>query len=541
MEFKKNDIRETEITDLTVEGMGVGKADGFTFFVSAAVPGDVIKMRIVKLKKSYGYGIIEEIIKPSPNRTEPPCPIFKKCGGCSLQHISYSAQLDFKHSTVKNSLTRIGGLPSDICVNAPVGAESPFRYRNKGQYPIGTIDGKAVAGFYAPRSHKIIPLTDCLINQPSDSKILKTITDFMNANSVTSYDEETGRGVVRHVLIRTAAKTGEIMVCIVINADDLPGREALIPLLKAVPGVTTAVLNINKRKTNVILGDKIKPLFGKGYITDCIGELKFKISPLSFFQVNPVQTEKLYKTVLTLAGLKGTETVFDLYCGIGTISLFLAGKAREVYGIEIVPDAIADANENAAANNIKNAHFYTGAAEDLCSKLQAPKPDLIVIDPPRKGCAPELLETLKAFAPPKIIYVSCNPSTLARDLACLKPLYTPTQITPVDMFPLTNHIETVVLLSQQKPDDYIEVDLDLDELDATSAEAKATYQEIKDYVLKEHNLKVSSLYISQVKRKSGLPVGQSYNHSKYDDYPIPNCPPDKEEAIREALKHFQML
>ncbi|MCD8216080.1 MAG: 23S rRNA (uracil(1939)-C(5))-methyltransferase RlmD [Clostridiales bacterium] len=464
MEFKKNDILEIKIEDMSVEGMGIGKASGFTFFVSGAAVGDIIKMRIVKLKKNYGYGITEEMICPSPLRTEPLCPVYKRCGGCNLQHLSYSAQLDFKQKTVKNNLTRIGGFPETVCVNSPVGSEKPFRYRNKGQYPIGSIKGKTAAGFYAQRSHNIIPTEDCLINQPTDSLILKTITDFSDKHKIPPYDEKNHSGVIRHVLIRTAVKTGEIMVCIVINSDELFQKETLIHLLKDIPGVSTALLNINKKKTNVILGSKNKILFGKGYITDYIGELRFKISPLSFFQVNPLQTEKLYKTVLELAELKGDETVFDLYCGIGTISLFLAQRARAVYGIEIIPDAIADAKQNAAENGITNANFYTGAAEEVCPKLlkSVPEPDLVVVDPPRKGCAASLLLTLKEIAPEKIIYVSCNPSTLARDLALLSTHYTPVQITLVDMFSQTTGIETVVLLSQQKPDDYIEVDLDLD-------------------------------------------------------------------------------
>ncbi|MCD7778107.1 MAG: 23S rRNA (uracil(1939)-C(5))-methyltransferase RlmD [Clostridiales bacterium] len=451
MEFKKNEIREIKIEDMSVEGMGIGKVNGFAFFVAGTAPGDVIKMRIVKLKKNYGYGITEEIISPSPLRTEPKCPVYKRCGGCNLQHLTYKAQLNLKQRTVKNNLTRIGGLPESIQVNSPVGSEKPFRYRNKGQYPIGCIKGKTAAGFYAQRSHNLIPLTDCLINQPADSLILKTITDFMDEKNIPSYNEETGTGTVRHTLIRTAVKPGEIMVCIVINSEDLPEKTALIPLLKEIPGVTTALLNINKKKTNVILGEKCKILFGRGYITDYIGSLKFKISPLSFFQVNPTQTEKLYQTVLDFAALKGTETVFDLYCGIGTISLFLAQKAKTVCGIEIVPQAIKDAKENAKENGITNAHFYTGAAETVCPALlkEVPRPDIVVVDPPRKGCDPALISTLAAVAPEKIIYVSCNPSTLARDLAGLSSLYTPEKITPVDMFSQTTGIETVVLLSRK--------------------------------------------------------------------------------------------
>ncbi len=450
MNFKKNQELEIEITDLSVDGMGIGKVNGFAFFVFGAAPGDIIKMQIVKLKKNYGYGIIKDIIKSSPLRTVPDCKHFGKCGGCNLRHISYSAQLDFKQNTVKNNLTRIGGLPKSLSVNKTIGMEHPYHYRNKGQYPVGTKNGKTVAGFYAPRSHNIIPIEECMLASETDAPILKIVTDFMDSHNIPAYNEYDQTGILRHILIKTAFKTKDIMVCLVINSDDFPHIDDLTPLLQR-SGVTTVVLNINKKNTNVILGNTNKTVFGSGYITDYIKDIKFEISPLSFFQVNPIQTEKLYDTILSLADLKGNETVFDLYCGIGTISLFLAQKTKAVYGIEIVPQAIKDANNNAKNNNLTNTHFYTGAAETICPTLcdSAITPDVIVVDPPRKGCDPTLLTTILHAAPAKLIYTSCNPSTLSRDLKQLFPTYTPTQIQPVDMFPHTTHIETVVLLKRK--------------------------------------------------------------------------------------------
>ncbi|MCD7855682.1 MAG: 23S rRNA (uracil(1939)-C(5))-methyltransferase RlmD [Clostridiales bacterium] len=452
MNFKKNDITELKMTDLTVDGTGIGKAEGFAFFVPDTAPGDLISMRVLKLKKSYGYGKIEKIIEPSPCRTTPPCSVFNRCGGCSLQHMTYEAQLEFKQNLVKNTLIRVGGLPESTDFRPILAAENPFYYRNKGQYPVAEIDGKAQTGFFAQRSHRLVPFEEgCLINQPTDTKIINAVINFMNEKGIKAYNEETAEGTVRHILVRTAVKTGEVMVCIVINADDLPRKEELSAVLQGFPSVTTAVLNINKKKTNVILGAENKVLFGKGYITDYIFDLKFKISPLSFFQVNPKQTEKLYQAVLDFADLKGNENVFDLFCGIGTISLLLAGKAGKVTGIEISEQAISDAKANAAANNISNAEFFAAPAEVFAVKqAEIAKPDLVVVDPPRKGCAPELLDALLKLSPEKIIYVSCNPSTLARDLTRLTQAYSVLKVQPVDMFPNTPHIETVVLLSQQK-------------------------------------------------------------------------------------------
>ncbi len=444
MNFRKNDVVEIKIDDITTDGMGIGRADGFAFFVAGAAPGDEIRMRVVKLKKSYGYGIIERIISPSHLRCEPPCHVYKSCGGCSLQHIEYEAQLEIKRNYVKNSLIRIGGLPENTEVEKTVGTEFPFGYRNKGQYPVGTKNGKTVCGFYAPRSHNIIPLSGpCLINRPTDEPILKAVTEIADEYNIPVYNENDGTGILRHILIRTSENTGEIMVCIVINSDRLPHSDKITERLRSLGIVSTVLININKKNTNVILGEKNRVLFGKGYITDTIGDLCFKISPLSFFQVNPVQTEKLYNRVLELADPKKDEIIFDAYCGTGTISLFLARRAKAVHAVEIVSEAVSDARFNAEKNGITNVSFYVGAAEkiypELCAKgLRA---DTVITDPPRKGCDPSLLKLLTDIAPKKIVYVSCNPSTLARDLKYLTHMYYPQRIIPVDMFPQTTGVE----------------------------------------------------------------------------------------------------
>ena len=359
------------------------------------------------------------------------------------------------------------------------------------------------------------------------------------------YDEKTGKGLVRHVLIRKGFTTKELMVCLVINGRKIPQVEKLVDRLQKIEGMTAIMANVNTEQTNVILGKEIQPIWGQDYIEDYIGNVKYRISPLSFYQVNPVQTEKLYGKALEYAELTGKETVWDLYCGIGTISLFLAQKAKQVYGVEIVPPAIADAKDNARRNGIQNAEFYVGKAEEILPhkyETENVKADVIVVDPPRKGCDEALLETIVKMQPERVVYVSCDSATLARDLKYLTANgYKAERLATVDMFPMTVHVETVVLLSQQKPDDTIEIDLDLDELDATSAELKATYQEIKDYVLKEFGLKVSSLYISQVKRKCGIEVGENYNLPKSENARVPQCPKEKEDAIKAALKYFAMI
>ena len=559
--MQKNELVKVKIEDIGVGGEGIGKVDGYTLFIKDTVIGDVVEAKVMKAKKNYGYARLMNVLTPSEDRVEKVvCPMARKCGGCQIQEMKYPAQLAFKESKVRGNLERIGEVPGELLdqiMHPVVGMDEegmqPFRYRNKAQFPIGTDkDGRVTAGFYAGRTHSIIGNTDCVLGVEVNEEILNCILDFMEEFEIPAYDEVKHKGLVRHVLLRYGFKTDEIMVCLVINGKTIPHCHDLVGRLRQIPGMTSITLSSNTAKTNVIMGDTIRLLWGQEFITDYIGEIKYQISPLSFYQVNPVQTEKLYGLALDYAGLTGNETVWDLYCGIGTISLFLAKKAKQVYGVEIIPQAIDDAKNNAKINNITNAEFYVGKAEEVLPEYykeyekthngEKAHADVIVVDPPRKGCEESLLQTIVDMQPEKVVYVSCDSATLARDVKFLRANgYELKDVTPVDQFPQSVHVETVVLLSQQKPDDTIEIDLDLDELDATSAELKATYQEIKDYVLKEFGLKVSSLYISQVKRKCGIEVGENYNLPKSENARVPQCPKEKEEAIKAALKYFAMI
>lgn len=545
MEFRKNDLVTLEIEDCGIDGEGIGKADGFTVFVKDAVIGDTVTAKIIKAKKNYGYGRLMEVLKPSPYRVEPKCEFARQCGGCQLQALSYDQQLVFKTNKVKGHLERIGGF-TDIPMEPIIGMDELFHYRNKAQFPVGrNKEGKIVTGFYAGRTHNIIENRDCALGVAENKEVLDRVISHMEKYEIEPYNEATGKGLVRHVLIRYGYFTKEVMVCLILNGNKLPKEEQLVKSLCEIPGMTSITINVNKKRSNVILGEEIRLLWGQEYITDRIGDISYQISPLSFYQVNPMQTQKLYAKALEYADLHGQETVWDLYCGIGTISLFLAQKAKFVRGVEIVPAAIENAKENAKLNGLENTEFFVGKAEEVLPreyKKNGVYADVIVVDPPRKGCDETLLETMVEMNPERIVYVSCDSATLARDLKYLcERGYELRKVCPVDQFGMTVHVETVVLLSQQKPDDTIEIDLDLDELDVTTAETKATYEEIKAYVWDKHHLKVSSLYISQVKRKCGLEVGQNYNLSKSENPKVPKCPPEKEAVIMGALKYFQMI
>jgi len=545
MEFRKNDLVTLEIEDCGIDGEGIGKADGFTVFVKDAVIGDTVTAKIIKAKKNYGYGRLMEVLKPSPYRVEPKCEFARQCGGCQLQALSYDQQLVFKTNKVKGHLERIGGF-TDIPMEPIIGMDELFHYRNKAQFPVGrNKEGKIVTGFYAGRTHNIIENRDCALGVAENKEVLDRVIAHMEKYGIEPYNEATGKGLVRHVLIRYGYFTKEVMVCLILNGNKIPKEEQLVKSLCEIPGMTSITINVNKKHSNVILGEEIRLLWGQEYITDRIGDISYQISPLSFYQVNPMQTQKLYAKALEYADLHGEETVWDLYCGIGTISLFLAQKAKFVRGVEIVPAAIENAKENAKLNGLENTEFFVGKAEEVLPreyKKNGVYADVIVVDPPRKGCDETLLETMVEMNPDRIVYVSCDSATLARDLKYLcERGYELRKVCPVDQFGMTVHVETVVLLSQQKPDDTIEIDLDLDELDATSAELKATYQEIKDYVLKEFGLKVSNLYISQVKRKCGIEVGENYNLPKTENPKVPQCPKEKEDAIKAALKYFAMI
>lgn len=545
MEFKKNDSVTVSVTDMGQDGEGIGKAEGYTLFIKDAVVGDKVRAKVIKAKKNYGYARLMEVLEPSPDRVEPRCSCARQCGGCQIQALSYQRQLQFKEEKVRNVLERIGGFEK-ISLQPIIGMENPYRYRNKAQFPIGTDrEGRPIAGFYAGRTHTIIPQEDCVLGVRENKAILEVILGFMEEFSIPAYREEEGSGLVRHVLIRYGFATKEIMVCVVINGDRLPKAEILAERLADIAGMTSISINKNKQKTNVILGKEVEVIWGRPYIEDVLDGVRYQISPLSFYQVNPVQTKVLYEKALQYAGLHGTETVWDLYCGIGTISLFLARQAGKVYGVEIVPQAIEDARRNAALNGMENVEFMVGKAEEILPEKyekEGVSADVIVVDPPRKGCDPELIHTMLQIRPKRIVYVSCDPATLARDLKLLcAGGYKLQKVQPVDQFPHSVHVETVVLLSKLKVDHHIEIELKMDELDLTAAESKATYDEIKAYVFDKYGLKVSQLYIAQVKRKCGIIERKNYNVSKKEDAKVPQCPPEKEAAIMDALKHFQMI
>lgn len=461
--MQKNELVTVTIEDIGINGEGIGKVDGYTLFIKDAIIGDVVEAKVMKAKKNYGYARLMNILMPSPYRVkQPKCPMARKCGGCQIQEMEYDRQLAFKEDKIRGNLMRIGEVPAEVLDQAMepiVGMDNPFHYRNKAQFPIGTDkEGHIITGFYAGRTHSIIPNTDCALGVEVNEIILKQILTFMEEYKISAYDETEHKGLVRHVLIRYGFVTKEIMVCLVINGNHLPHGDILAERLAKIEGMTSITLSINKEKTNVIMGSQIEPLWGKTYITDYIGNVKYQISPLSFYQINPVQTEKLYGLALEYAGLTGKETVWDLYCGIGTISLFLAQRAKEVYGVEIVPQAIEDARNNAKINGIENARFYVGKAEEVLPEYYAQyekehgrkaRADVIVVDPPRKGCEESLLQTMVDMEPERIVYVSCDSATLARDVKFLREKgYELARGRGVDQFGHTVHVECVVLMSR---------------------------------------------------------------------------------------------
>lgn len=501
MEIRKNDEFELTIEDMSEDGAGIGKQDGYIWFVKDAVIGDRIQARAMKMKKNYGFARLMEVLEASKDRVMPECPVARQCGGCQLQMMSYEAQLHFKERKVYNNLRRIGGMENlrlpeqadevsvpenvserntsermettdagvkaenvsgksagegvdkTITMEPILGMEYPWRYRNKAQFPFGRDkDGRIIAGFYAGRTHHIVEAEDCLLGVEENAVILDIIKKIMEEYQIAPYDEETHKGLIRHALIRKGFSNGELMVCLVINGKKLPHADIFVERLKEVPGMTSISYNINQEKTNVILGAELVNLYGPGYITDKIGNVSYQISPLSFYQVNPVQTEKLYGTALEYAGLTGGETVWDLYCGIGTISLFLAQKAKKVYGVEIVPPAIEDARRNAALNGMENVEFFVGKAEEVLPREYEKNQvyaDVIVVDPPRKGCDSVCLDTIVRMQPKRVVYVSCDSATLARDVKYLDERgYAVERVRCCDMFGMSGHVETVALLSQ---------------------------------------------------------------------------------------------
>ena len=558
MEFRKNDIVTLEIVDCGTDGEGIGKADGFTVFVKDAVIGDTVTAKIMKAKKNYGYGRLMEILNASPYRVEPVCPSARQCGGCQLQAVSYEEQKVFKEKKLRGHLERIGGF-TNLPMEPLIGMDEPYHYRNKAQFPVGrNKEGKIVAGFYAGRTHAIIENRDCALGIPENKDVLDRVIAHMEKYNIAPYDEVTGKGLVRHIFVRYGFFTGELMVCLIINGQDLPHQRELVEKLCEIPGMTSISLNMNKKRSNVILGDKVKTIWGKEYITDKIGDISYEISPLSFFQVNPQQTWKLYSKALEYADLHGEETVWDLYCGIGTISLFLAQKAKFVRGVEIVPAAIEDAKRNAQINHIENVEFFVGKAEEVLPREYEKNgvyADVIVVDPPRKGCDEMLLKTILKMQPKRVVYVSCDSATLARDLRFLCDNgYELKKVCGVDQFPQTVHVESIVLLSHKSPDSHIDVKVEFGEgeekvpLDKIAERAKqyqpaprVTYKMIQEYIEEKYGFKVHTAYIAEVKRNLGLPMYDAPNMVEELKQPRRHPTAEKVEAIKDALKHFGVI
>ena len=560
-EYQKNQELELAITALGNEGEGIGHTeDGYTVFVKDALLGDQIRTKLMKCKKQYAFGRLMEIVSPSADRVEPRCKKARVCGGCQIQELSYEKQLAFKEDKVRNNLIRIGGIENPP-MEPIIGMEDPWRYRNKAQFPVGrNKEGRIIAGFYAGRTHAIIPVehNDCLLGKEVNAQILDIVISHMEQYDIEPYDEATGTGLVRHVLIRCGFTSGQIMVCLVLNGRKLPGEDVLADRLMEIPGMTSIMVNVNMENTNVILGDQVRTVRGQSYITDSIGDVAFQISPLSFYQVNPVQTEKLYSKTLEYAGLTGEETVWDMYCGIGTISLFLAKKAKKVYGVEIIPDAIEDARRNAKLNGIENAEFFVGKSEDVLPEQYEKhqiKADVIVVDPPRKGCDRAVLDTMLKMQPKRIVYVSCDSATLARDVKLLtEGGYHLERAVAVDQFCHSSHVETVVLLSHKKPDGHINVKVEFGEgegkvpLDNIAKRAESykpkervTYKMIKEYIEAKYGFKVHTAYIAEVKRDLGSPMYDAPNAVEELKQPRKHPTPEKVEAKKDALKHFEVI
>lgn len=536
--LEKNNIYTARIEGYSSEGLGIARIDGQVVFVHGAVRGELCRVLVMKVLKNAAFGKVTELLEPSPERREPDCPYYGRCGGCDFRHLSYREELWAKRQRVQDALTRLGG--SDVEVEEILGAADPLYYRNKSQYPVSA--GKV--GFYRARTHDVVDIEHCLIQKPQADAAAAALRDYMRDFAVPSYDEKTGRGLLRHLYVRTNRR-GESLVCVLANGERLPHEEELVGRLRrAVPDCVGVVLGVNTRRGNTILGERYRTLWGADTLEDELCGLTFRLSVPSFYQVNRDQAEVLYRKAVEYAGLTGGELVVDLYCGAGTITQVMAGGAGRVIGAEIVPEAIEDARENARRNGIENVEFFCGDAAQLAADFagRGLRPDVICVDPPRKGLAPEAIAAAAQMAPQRVVYVSCDPGTLGRDVKRFAEYgYRVQRAAACDLFPRTRHIETVCLLSKLNVKHHIEVEITMDELDLTAAESKATYDEIKAYVLEKFGFKVSQLYIAQIKRKCGIIERKNYNQSKKEDAKVPKCPPEKEAAIMDALKHFQMI
>ena len=549
MPLQKNQILTLRIERLSSDGSGVAHSpDGETVFVPGAAPGDEADVRIVKDCKRYAFGILDHLRTPSPDRIPVDCAVAGPCGGCSLRHLDYTAELRAKQENVTDAFRRIGGLDVpvlDICPSPEVD-----RYRNKVQFPVGLDkNGNPCIGFYAGRTHRIVPCPDCKLQPGVLNDIGNALCRFFAENGIQPYNEETGRGLVRHIFLRRGAHSGQIMVCLVCTRPNLPHADALCTRLREqFADIATILLNVNSKNTNVILGTETHTLYGPGYIEDTLCGVPVQLGPLSFYQVNTLAAERLYGIAAQYAQLTPDDLLLDLYCGMGTIGLSMVDHCRELVGVEIVPEAIESAKANAARMGdavAAKSCFFCADAGQAATRLAAEglHPDVVMLDPPRKGCDEATLSAVVRMAPRRVVYVSCNPATAARDAAWLEQNgYHAEKVQPVDLFPRTKHVETVVLLSKGEIDSKkVRVEFSLEDMDMSGFQKGATYEQIKAYVLEHTGLKVSSLYISQIKRKCGLDVGQNYNLSKKEDAKVPKCPPEKEAAIRDALKYFQMI
>ena len=537
--LEKNNIYTACIEGYSSEGLGIARIDGQVVFVHGAVRGELCRVLVMKVLKNAAFGKVTELLEPSPERREPDCPYYGRCGGCDFRHLSYREELWAKRQRVQDALTRLGG--SDVEVEEILGAADPLYYRNKSQYPVSA--GKV--GFYRARTHDVVDIERCLIQKPQADAAATALRDYMRDFAVPSYDEKTGRGLLRHLYVRTNRR-GESLVCVLANGERLPHEEELVGRLRrAVPDCVGVVLGVNTRRGNTILGERYRTLWGADTLEDELCGLTFRLSVPSFYQVNRDQAEVLYRKAVEYAGLTGGELVVDLYCGAGTITQVMAGGAGRVIGAEIVPEAIEDARENARRNGIENVEFFCGDAAQLAADFagRGLRPDVICVDPPRKGLAPEVIAAAAQMAPQRVVYVSCDPGTLGRDVKRFAEYgYRVQRAAACDLFPGTRHVETVVLLSKGEVDSKkIRVEFSLEDMDMSEFQDGATYPQIKEYVLEHSGLKVSNLYISQIKRKCGIGVGKNYNLPKSEDSRQPQCPPEKEKAIREAFKYFGML
>ncbi len=548
MPLQKNQILTLHIERLSSDGSGVAhSADGEAVFVPGTAPGDEARVRIVKDCGRYAFGILDELLTPSPDRIPVDCPVAGPCGGCSLRHLDYAAELRAKQESVLDAFRRIGGLEVPVLDILP--SPEVDRYRNKVQFPVGVDkNGVPCIGFFAGRTHRIVPCPDCKLQPGVLNEIGNALCAFFAQQGIRPYDEQSGKGLVRHIFLRRGAHSGQIMVCLVCTRAKLPHAEQLCTALREqFPAISTILLNVNAKNTNVILGGENHILYGPGYIEDTLCGVPVRLGPLSFYQVNTLAAERLYGVAAQYAQLTPDDTLLDLYCGMGTIGLSMADQCRELIGVEIVPEAIESAKANAARMGetvAAKSRFFCADAGQAATQLAAEglHPDIVMLDPPRKGCDEATLSAVVRMAPRRVVYVSCNPATAARDAAWLeKNGYHAEKVQPVDLFPRTKHCEAVLLLTKLNVERHIKVDVSMDELDVTAAESKATYNEIRDYVWEHHQLKVSNLYIAQVKQKHGIIERENYHKAKNENAKQPKCPKEKEDAIVEALKCFKMI